>query len=382
MPGPTLSYEFQNIRRDLGGVFTQVIEQSPRLIRLVRVGTAARAKKHEWLEDEISAKQYIVQSELSDTDTVITVDSMPQLKDGVVLRFESADGSHLTEQVVVTAVDGSAKTLTISRGYGGTASVTIPANTIAIPLSRPRPEATDPSADWGREPVTQYNYTQIFDRTAKVSRSAQGIDYHGISNMLNYQVKIMMMEIAREMNDQLIFGRRVSWDSGATGSFGGLMEYLESGVLEATGGTLSMDIINNIFEIVFVNGGMSQRYAICAAPNQARRISALMTKDKIPATASTASAGAAVNKLYGDIPAFNGNPYEAFIAVEPNLPKDRIFVLDLDKISLHPLAGGALSDKDATLPGADYIARRILGEYTLEVRNGQTCHGMAVGLTI
>ncbi len=382
MPGPILSYEFQNIKRDLGGVFTQVIEQSPRLIRLVRVGNAARAKKHEWLEDEISAKQYTVQSQLSDTDTVITVDSTPQLKDGVVLRLEGADGSPLAEQVVVTAVDESAKNLTISRGYGGTTPATIPANTIAIPLSRPRPEATDPSADWGREPVTQYNYTQIFDRTAKVSRSAQGIAYHGISNMLNYQVKIMMMEITREMNDQLIFGRRVSWDNGATGSFGGLMEYLESGVIEATGGTLSMDIINNIFEIVFVNGGMSQRYAICAAPNQARRISALMTKDKVPATASTASAGAAVNKLYGDIPAFNGNPYEAFIAVEPNLPKDRIFVLDLDKISLHPLAGGAMSDKDATLPGADYIARRILGEYTLEVRNGQTCHGMAVGLTV
>ena len=381
--GPMLSYEFQNVQRDLSTVFKQVWEQAPALIRLIREGQAATEKRHEWLEDEIKMKKLTLNGSHVAGATSINVneDKVP-FHPGVVFRVETPAGAHVSEQIKVTAVDENVRNLTVERGYGGTTPVTLADNSILIPVSRPRPESTLAGEDWGREPTTEHNFTQIFDRTAKVSGSAQNIDYYGISNQLNYQVGVMLREITREMNEQIIFGRRVSWESGATGSFGGVLQYVEGGIRDATGGTVSMDVVNNIFEEIFLNGGMSTRYAMVCAPNQARKISTLMTKDRVPANLATSAAGLAVNKLYGDIPAFNGNPYEAFIVVEPNLPKDTILVLDLDKLMIVPLQGRSFSDKDASPPGADFFARRILGEYTFEVRNAATCHGVIGGLSI
>lgn len=379
MPSPILTYEFQNVIRDLSPVFVQIIESAPLFIRLVQSGAPAYAKKHEWLEDEVGVKKYTCGAAAHDADT-LHIDQEIKFHTGIVFRLETPAGAHIAEQVRVETIPSST-TVTVTRGYGNTQPLTIGAGTVLIPVSRPRPESTEAGEDWGREPVTEHNFTQIFDRTAKVSGSAQAVKYYGITNQLNYQVQAMMLELVREINSQIIFGRRNSWDSGATGSFGGCMEYMEGGITDSTGGDISLDILNNLFEEIFSAGGMSNRYAILCHPVQARKISAFMTKDNIPVTASTAAAGHAVNKFYGDIPAFNGNPYEAFISVEPNLPRDRVLVLDLNKLSLAPLNGRAMKDGDATPPGADYFARRILGEYTLTFRNASTCHGQALGLS-
>jgi hypothetical protein len=43
------------------------------------------------------------------------------------------------------------------------------AGSIVYLMGRPKNDSTDASADNGYEPITEYNYTQIFDRTAKVS---------------------------------------------------------------------------------------------------------------------------------------------------------------------------------------------------------------------
>ena len=380
MADKEVSYEFQNKVRDLSGVFSQMIKSVPLLISLILVSTVmATNTKHEWLEDEISQLEGVLNGAHTSAVTALTMTSSAGFKPGMVVRFETAAGITVDEQAIISAVP-SAVALTVARGYGGTTPVALPDGCRVIPIAKPLGESTDPTPDDNREPTTEHNFTQIFDRTAKLSKTALMVKQYGISDALNYQVDFQMGQLTRDMNNQIIYGRRVERDASHAGSFGGIQQFLEGGVEETSGGNISMDIINTIFETIFENGGMSNRYAILAAPNQARKISAFMTAADIPYGTDLGKVGHAVSRLVGDIPAFNGNPYEAFISVDPNLPKDRISVVDLNRLGLVPMR--ALNDEDATPNGSDYVARRILGEYTFEAKNGKSAHGRALGLTV
>lgn len=380
MADKQLSYDFQNKVRDLGDVFSQMIKSAPLLIALIAVSSAfATNTKHEWLEDEVGQMEGTLNGAHTSSVTTLTMASTTGFLEGMILRFETAAGITVDEQVRVSAV-ASDTTLTVTRGYGGTTAVALTDACRVIPIARPKGESTDAEPNDGREPGTAYNYTQIFDRTAKLSKTHLHVKQYGISDALNYQVEYQMGQLTRDMNNQIIYGRRVERTSSAKGSFGGLQQYLEGGVEDTTGGGISMDIINNLFESIFENGGMSSKYAILAAPNQARKISSFMTMESIPYNTKLAQTGHAISKVVGDIPAFNGNPYEAHVCVDPNLPKDRISVVDLERVALVPMR--SLNDEDATPNGSDYVARRILGEYTFEVKNGQSAHGRALGLDV
>lgn len=379
MADKQLSYDYQNSVRDLSNVFKQMFASLPLLIGLIAMGAAATATTHEWLDDEIKPVSATVNGAHIATDALLTVVSTKGIEKGMVLRFETAAGASIDEQVIVTAIN-SATQLAVTRGYGGTTAAAIADKTVITPIAKPLAEATEADADPGREPSAESNYTQIIDRVAKVSKTAQTVRMYGIADALNYQVSVMMGFISRDLNSQIIYGRKAKRGAAANGSFGGVLQYMNGGVTDTTGGAISSTIINNVFQDIFEAGGMSNRYAICVAPNQARKISAFMTQDKVPVTTKLATEGFAVNRFVGDIPAFSGNPYEAFVAVDPNLPKDRLLVLDLNRISLVPLR--PFTDMNAAPEGADYFARRILGEYTLEVKNGQTAHGKATGLTV
>jgi hypothetical protein len=83
----------------------------------------------------------------------------------------------------------------------------------------PKGESTDASANDGREPTTEYNYTQIFDRTAKVSKTAQAVKKYGIDSAIDYQVQNQMLDMAYEIVSSVIFGKRVQRGVGEAGTF-------------------------------------------------------------------------------------------------------------------------------------------------------------------
>jgi len=70
------------------------------------------------------------------------------------------------------------------------------------------------------------------------------------------------------------------------------------------------------------------------------------------------------------------------IVADRNFDKDKVALLDMSKIALVPLQNRAFQDKDATLPGADYVARRIIGEYTLQVKNAADSHAYIHSLDV
>lgn len=377
------SYEYQNLVRSVVEAFDQLRVSYPTLISLVQTGPDATAVKDEWLEDSLSPVASTIASFDTDGDgTGVNLVSTAGLRVGSLLRFTTAADVSRTEICQVVTVD-SATDLTVLRDYGSSTGVTLVVGDKVMLVSSPIGEKTDAGDSIGQEPDMAYNMSQIYERVASISKTAQAVKKYGLENALDYQVRVKLTEIMREMNSNLIYGRRVTRASGVAGSSGGVLQYLASGNIDSTGGAISSTIINNMLEAIFNDGGFSNNYVILCAENQARKISALNTAGSNPIiqkARADQNLGGYISSFTGDLPVQNG--FQAKIVVDPNMLKDQIALLDMNNIELAWLTDRSIMDEDATLPGGDYFKRRILGESSFRIKNGTKAHALATGLTV
>jgi hypothetical protein len=115
--------------------------------------------------------------------------------------------------------------------------------------------------------------------------------------------------------------------------------------------------------------------ALCGT-KQARAITALDSNYQIVREDTTS--GKRILEYAGDMAGNNSTP--ARIIVDPNYSAKRVDLVDITRVSIVPLQNSLLKDEDATPPGADYAARRLLGEYTLAVKNAKEAHASVYNL--
>jgi hypothetical protein len=380
MAGKQLSYDYQNTVRDLSDAFMQVIEQSPVLKEMVRVSGVATNTKHEWLEDVVSQMERSIKAgnNYAIGAGVIELTSNVGVKVNDILEFELTTGVMGTLKAKVTNVNANTETISITV-YGGSVDQNMLAGSKVFLLSRPKNEATNADPDNGYEPTVEYNYTQIFDRTALESLTSVNVKKYGIGDALNYQVQRQLLDIGYEMARTMLRSPRVQRASGENGTMGGIMWFLQNGTgnsVDANSNPITPTILNNAFEVAAQNGAMGITTILCN-PVQARKISAFNTSGNNPVIQRTdTTTGSYVTTFISD----QGNVVN--IVADRNFDKDKIALLDMSKIALVPLQNRQMQDKDATQVGADYIARRIIGEYTLEVKNADNCHAYIYGLTV
>lgn len=373
------SYEFQNTIRDLDPLFQKLILSQPILFSKVPTGAPMKATKTEWLNDYMTPKSVKITSFGTDGNgTIMNCASTTGLEVGMILRFESSTGATRKGQAKIATIE-SATQFTITRDYGTTLD-TLVANDIARLVSKPTAEGTDASAGVNKEPSTDYNYSQIFERTVKVSRTAQQIAEYGIENLINYQVANKMTEIMYDVNSQLIHGYRVARSASQNGSFGGVLRFSEGGNVESTGGAISSTIVNNAFEKIFASGGVSSNYAMLMNTNQSRKVSAFNTAGTNPLVTipQGSSTGNAIYTFVSDLAVSNG--FSASVIVDPTMPKDQILILDLSAIEVCYLQ--TMKDMDATLPGGDYFQRRMLTEMSIRMKNATQKNALITGLNL
>jgi hypothetical protein len=160
---------------------------------------------------------------------------------------------------------------------------------------------------------------------------------------------------------------------------GGIMWFLQAATgndVDALGAGISQTLINDAFEVAGLNGATSIAMLLCN-PAQARKISGFNVAGNNPVVQRTdTTTGSYVTTYVSD----QGNVVT--IVADRNFDKDKVALLDMTKIALVPLQNRQMHDLDATPAGADYVARRIIGEYTLEVKNASTSHAYISNLAI
>jgi len=382
------SYEYQNTVRSVEAQFDQLRKSYPVFVSMVPLIGVANATKEEWLNDSLAPVSSDVTAISAIASTLIQLTSTTGIQVGSILRFTSALGATKSVQVKVAAVVNSTD-LTVVRPYGGTTDVALAVGDIMVLSSTPRNEKSKPTSENGQEPDVDYNYTEIFDAVAEISRTAQAVRKYGLEDALDYQVANKMVEIMYRMNSSAIYGRRVQRTVSENGTMGGILQYLTQagGNIETTGGALSSTILNNMLQLIFSDGGFSNNYAILCADNQARKISAFNTAGTNPIVqkpyvqnGNQGSFGGYISTFIGDLPVQSG--FTANVVVDPNFPRDQVAIIDMNRLELAPIQGSSLFDMDATEPGFDGFRRRILGEYTMRVKNAKEAHAIATGLSL
>jgi hypothetical protein len=383
IPVGGLSYDFLNKIRDVDEVFRQLVSSAPIFLSLIGQGPQATNTKHEWMEDSVAPITSAIASFDTDGDgTGVNVANTSGLVAGSIVGFRKATGASLTEICKVASVD-SGTALTLVRDYGSSTGVTLVVGDVLFLISSPKTSGTDATPDLGQEAGTMFNYVEIFDRTAKVSKTSEAVKMYGVSSAINTQVEFQMKNIAYNLNNAAIYGRKVARSASENGTMGGILQFLEGGISETTGGAISSTILNNVLEQIYGNGAFSPRLALLMNTNQARKVSTFLTAANQPVIqkvdAPTQSAGFAIDTFRGDLPTASGQ-FTTNVVVDPNFPKDQIAVVDMNKVEINALR--TMTDENAAQNGSDYFARRILLETTMTVKDGKTAHGLITGLDL
>jgi hypothetical protein len=364
--------------RDLAETFEIVSKGQHNLLSIIPIVGDARSYKHEWLEDVIEPTIDALDGAILSTDTTITVDDGSKFVAGDILAFDGYD-----EVVRITSIDSD--DLTITREYGGTSAVGMDDDTVVRLISRPKAEGSDPGFDAVAEPSAEFNYTQIFDRTAKVSKSAVASEHLVIDDMVDFHVKHHLELLQIEMNTACIYGRRYANTSDGTlpRTMGGILYFIDrtgGNIIDKSSAAIAADDLNDLIEMIAADGGRPN--TIVCNTFQARAISAFNAASGSTPIVRTGwsdkATGGAVYEFVGDLPL----GMVEHIVVDTSFPQDKIAILDSSKLALAPMRGRSFSDIPATPSAAsDYVARRIIGEYALEVHNSLHAHGLIKGLT-
>ena len=367
------AYDFQNIERDLSDALDMIVQAEPTLISLLPSdGPPAMALKHEWGQDRMVPEDDSLNGAIVDAvATTWTVANGAAFISDMVVAIEGSD-----EVVLVTAVSGD--DLTVQRGYGGSTAEAQADGTVLHIVSRPRPDGTDAGDDPGQAPSTDFNHTEIFDFTAKVGLQAQAVAQYGIANQLDYRVQHGLSIVTRRMNRSIIYGRRVAAADGVNGSMGGFLQFVKQpgGVaVDAAGAALSPALLNDTIETIVKRGGRPT--VLWCNTNQARKITGFNVAN-LQVDRGDQQTGNAVYRFVNDLPM----GIITTIVVDQNFPKDKIGMPDTTRMRRVALNNHQMTDMDATQNGAAYVARRLYGSYTLEVRNALDAHGLIENLAL
>ncbi|MCJ7729375.1 MAG: DUF5309 domain-containing protein, partial [Sedimentisphaerales bacterium] len=174
----------------------------------------ATSTHHEWLEDELLPnKDAINDSTFTDpaADTEFGVDNGSRFRAGDQIQVEGSE-----ELMLVTGINGN--TLTVIRGYAGTAAENLADNQVVNILGNAALEGADKPGVRFTNRKRCGNYTQIFTATVEVSGTDIAASQLGLADEMDYQKQERLRELIRDLENTVINGGRPVSDPEGSGT--------------------------------------------------------------------------------------------------------------------------------------------------------------------
>ncbi|MFI5381446.1 MAG: DUF5309 family protein [Tepidisphaerales bacterium] len=352
--------------------------ETPLLDAIGDASRQANSTVHEWLEDGLLPNLDTVDdATISNptTDTTFDVAHVERFRVGDQIRLGVAG-----EIMLVTAINTSTKTLTVTRGYGGTTPGSIADDAVVHILGNAALEGDDAGQARFTARVRQTNYTQIFSAAVEVSGSQLAVRNIGVPHELNYQKQQRTRELLRDLENTAING--VAAAANPQGSAAvrrtmrGILSFITTNTFRPGVGGFPEDPviteagINAALRAIWQNGS-AQADIILVGAAQKRALNTLL----FPVRRFSA-----VDDTYRSLV----NVYETDfgvcrIVMSRWVPEGTVVFLDSSRIEILPLAGRSFHYKPLAATG-DRDSGQIIGEYTLELRN-ENAHAVVSGLT-
>jgi len=209
-------------------------------------------------------------------------------------------------------------------------------------------------------PTTSGNYTQIFTKTAKVSKTQMASSTYGIDDMLAKQVEFAMKEIATDIEKALLQGTGNSGASGTAREMYGALALVTTNVETGTGTgseALTENMFNDALQSIWDNGGRPD--AVYANSWQKRKISSFTAS-------STKNVDAESKMLIAPVNIYESDFGIVKIELDPYMPTDKVLIAQKDLWACATLRPVMVEDYPAI---GSYKAKVLEGEMTLESNN-------------
>jgi len=206
------------------------------------------------------------------------------------------------------------------------------------------------------------NNTQIFTKTAEVSRTQRKVSVAGVEDEMAYQLEKRMKEIATDIEAALITGTGNSGASGTARSLKGILSFMTTNVETGTGTAsteaLTEDMYNDLLQTIWDAGGRPDMTLVNSF--QKRQISSFSTSNTRYMDMDDSK------KLTNSVAIYESDFGIQTIELDPFMTTSVVAVLQSDLWAIATLDGLHTTDV-AKVGDADRMA--IVGELTLEARN-------------
>ncbi|UCC98680.1 MAG: DUF5309 family protein [Phycisphaerales bacterium] len=337
----------------------------------------ATSTHHEWLEDALLPnKDAINDSTFTDpsADTDFVVDNGGRFRVGDQIQVEGSE-----ELMLVTGI--ATNTLTVVRGYAGTAPENLADNQVINILGNAALEGADkPSARFTNR-TRCGNYTQIFAATVEVSGTDMAASQLGLADEMDYQKQERLRELIRDAENTVINGGQPASNPEGNGSvrrsMKGIIQHLAMNVFHTgdagfpTGADLDEAKINYVLRKIWENSSGNVDLIVVGG-FQKRKINAF--------SAGSRSYGANDTTFTDMIGVYESDFGVCRIVTTRWMPQDAALLLDSSRVNILPLAGRSFHFKPLA-SGGDYECGELIGEYTVELKN-EAAHGLIRDLSI
>lgn len=337
---------------------------SPVLSRYLQNGSqmVATQTKHEWFDDVIKPKSFVVASRTGN-DVTFSGTTVPSV--GYIINFNTTTGASIACTARVTAVVGQVATLAVLTG-----TITpIIATLIASVVSEGNEEWRKYVGGTFHKGPREYNMTEIFDEGFEMSGTLAAISGNANMNSSEKQAEAALKRLAQKMTRASRYG--VRYENGKARGHAGINYYLVeqagANVLSVSTTVTASDFDTMVNSILDKSGETGELHIVIHgkwAPTIRGFNSRTMQVTDV-------SIGGAVKEY------ITSTGKVIPVEFDNTVPQNTIYFEDWSRIAYVPLNGrSAFIDDEQKDRDGKY--RPITGEYTLEVRNAKEAHGAIV----
>ena len=336
--------------------------QTP-LLNLLGFSEAVSQVEHVWFEDEMYADESVTTATAAIGDAVIKVADATPFRVGHVIKI----GNELLKVNTINNLD-----LGVTRAYAGTTAAAVTNGAAVVVQFVEGIEGNDARAPRFKPRARKSNFTQIFDETVSISGTAAAVSNYGIDNLYEYEKQKKQLELALQLEKAAISGVKFESANGLTRQMGGMRNTIVTNVINAANAALTDNLVNDAFQKIYEKGGFATGgvYKIMVPAKQKRAISNF-EKSNIRLDRADNGRGQVVDHFVSDFGT-------AEIVLNNNLSPDELFIVDVNRISIHPLTGRDFFHEYLGKKG-DYYEGQIVGEYTTMLQQ-EKAHARLKGL--
>lgn len=381
----TLSVKLDKV--DCSQVLAAVLKADKQLLGHIRMGATAHNIEVNWVEDELNPAYVIGDSTVS---TSIHCSAYGTASLQRILRLGAILQPNGKENLMRVSATVAANTLTTTI-YGSTEHTAFTTATKCYIVAMPYSDISDASEDVSVTRTKRKNFMQIFERAVQITQTRKNMDMEAITSELQLQIKRRTLEIKRELDLACVRGYAYASASDTFSgdtekrTMAGIIQLIKDYDLDTADETDAMIIdadgaltqarINSLAYRIYDAGGLDETAdpIIVVGPAQ-QRIIAAMEKDLRRVEQGERQIG-----YYRDI-FLTDMGVEMPVVLDRWIPNDKLIILDRSRISFRPMAGDAWHMEKMAKTGRSE-KWQISGQYTLELRNADCCHGLLYDLT-